>query len=808
MSDVDTEQPAGNEQAQTHDETNGQVPQPGGTTNGHERMVHRGWDPNTGGKTDTGYRSTPSNIEQYGISQFPTNTAGADGTQRPQTNAILQTSLANQPGTSTGTTTTTTARSNTPITTATQNRDLDSIINQLERISITDQQQMTIIRPPDYLTNKEQIQRIHHLELVEQKKHADTSKTLYNVVSFLQDQHPAGEGLNALKDQLQLEAVTAEQKAYDKLSSIQKANKVVKYYKTPLQKPQLTEAPADFRKTFHRTSPREITGVTGLFDPADNKADFNHVWSKLIGYGQANYFTEQEYKDALRYILQGDAYESFQNFEQTNQSFDYILEYFGNVYARKRTLEADRQAVDKFKRFKDEPLEHCMHRSQVAIDRLKHLYREEAWPEIRIQMRKNILTQVVAEETRRYIQLEEDETLEQTGMPYDLKTLISIASRFEKVHDKIPKKDLQTIFRVASGGLLNEVENPRSSQKHKNKDITNDKELIREVVSEFLINPVMTKKVSSNDARETRRSNYENERHQKRRDVYNENRKMDVDIEPTHPSSSSSNNKLQEKLRFAMPIEQARTRSPSPGLFQPRSYEENKKPERGRTDYRKPDNTSPPYKNQNMDGRNKLYRSQERYKDYRSLSRDRNNNKPNTETALTPWRPNQPKTDQDRQSSLNRERMSQYSIQNSNRNRDYSQERRNYDENRQRDYSRERRQFEDKRQRDYSRERRQYEERRQRDYSQDRRSRYDQRSQSYDQNNNNRYRQRSNSRDRNSFINKNNDYRRNRSDSRGRSPSRERRDYYLRNTSPGGTRIIIDVNGVKYKKLDRQSSEN
>ena len=226
MSDVDTEQPAGNEQAQTHDETNRQVPQPGGTTNGHERMVHRGWDPNTGGKTDTGYRSTPSNIEQYGISQFPTNTAGADGTQRPQTNAILQTSLANQPGTSTGTTTTTTARSNTPITTATQNKDLDSIINQLERISITDQQQMTIIRPPDYLTNKEQIQRIHHLELVEQKKHADTSKTLYNVVSFLQDQHPAGEGLNALKDQLQLEAVTAEQKAYDKLSSIQKANKV------------------------------------------------------------------------------------------------------------------------------------------------------------------------------------------------------------------------------------------------------------------------------------------------------------------------------------------------------------------------------------------------------------------------------------------------------------------------------------------------------------------------------------------------------------------------------------------------------
>ena len=43
---------------------------------------------------------------------------------------------------------------------------------------------------------------------------------------------------------------------------------------------------------------------------------------------------------------------------------------------------------------------------------------------------------------------------------------------------------------------------------------------------------------------------------------------------------------------------------------------------------------------------------------------------------------------------------------------------------------------------------------------------------------------------------------------RNRSLSRDRREYYLRNTSPGGTRIIIDVNGVKYKKLPREDSKN
>jgi hypothetical protein len=95
-------------------------------------------------------------------------------------------------------------------------------------------------------------------------------------------------------------------------------------------------------------SPKEIMSVTGMYDPKNGNADFQHIWSKLIGYGQANYFNEQEYKDALRYILQGDAYDTFLSFEQTNQTFDYMIKYFGQVYMKKRTCDADRQAVDKF----------------------------------------------------------------------------------------------------------------------------------------------------------------------------------------------------------------------------------------------------------------------------------------------------------------------------------------------------------------------------------------------------------------------------------------------------------------------------
>ena len=68
-----------------------------------------------------------------------------------------------------------------------------------------------------------------------------------------------------------------------------------------------------------------------------------------------------------------------------------------------------------------------MHRSQVAIDRLRHLHRDVEWPEARKAMRRNILTQVITDETRKYIQMEEDETLETMGYTYDLETLISMA---------------------------------------------------------------------------------------------------------------------------------------------------------------------------------------------------------------------------------------------------------------------------------------------------------------------------------------------------------------------------------------------
>jgi hypothetical protein len=132
-----------------------------------------------------------------------------------------------------------------------------------------------------------------------------------------------------------------------------------------------------------------------------------------------------------------------------------------------------------------------MHRSQVAIDRLRHLHRDVEWPEARKAMRRNILTQVITDETRKYIQMEEDETLETMGYTYDLETLISMASKYEKVHNKAPKKELPTVFQVASGGLVEDPYKLKTELQALKKENFTDKNLLRELVTELIANPAM-----------------------------------------------------------------------------------------------------------------------------------------------------------------------------------------------------------------------------------------------------------------------------------------------------------------------------
>jgi hypothetical protein len=60
------------------------------------------------------------------------------------------------------------------------------------------------------------------------------------------------------------------------------------------------------------------------------------------------------------------------------------------------------------------------------------------------------LMQIIADDTRAYIQNEEDDTIESTGMPYDFEKLVKMASHYERQHNKLPDENIKTIFDTSS----------------------------------------------------------------------------------------------------------------------------------------------------------------------------------------------------------------------------------------------------------------------------------------------------------------------------------------------------------------------
>jgi hypothetical protein len=143
-----------------------------------------------------------------------------------------------------------------------------------------------------------------------------------------------------------------------------------------------------------------------------------------------------------------------------------IIDYFGKVYTPKRSLNAHRQEVDHFVQRKDESLEITMLRCLVAIDRLKIIYLPSAWPKARINLRRNILTQIITEDTRRYIQLEEDDILEKHGL---LK--LPIASSPED-NFSTPLRTNITLTLSTLTFTMTEAEPSKTSLKSKFKDLT------------------------------------------------------------------------------------------------------------------------------------------------------------------------------------------------------------------------------------------------------------------------------------------------------------------------------------------------
>ncbi len=58
--------------------------------------------------------------------------------------------------------------------------------------------------------------------------------------------------------------------------------------------------------------------------------------------------------------------------------------------------------------------------------------------------------QIIADETRIYIQNEEDDAIKATGIPYEFNKLVRLASKYERQHNKLPGENIQTVFEASA----------------------------------------------------------------------------------------------------------------------------------------------------------------------------------------------------------------------------------------------------------------------------------------------------------------------------------------------------------------------
>ena len=682
------------------------------------------------------------------------------------------------------------------------NNTINNLVDQFDAVDLHERRQPTDSQSPEYLPPNEQIKKIHRIELLESQQGAHHSHQLSRLLSLIvNDTSPAN--LKALKLEVDAEAEQAKSVVKDKKEKLAAAQRIVEYYKSPVNKPVYNQAPADYKKTFHRTSPKEITSLTGLFDPKNPSTDFSHVWSKLIGYGQANYFEEKEYIDALRYILQGDAYDTFLSFEQSKESLDYIIEYFGKVYTPKRSLNAHRQEVDHFVRRKDESLEIAMLRCLVAIDRLKILYLPRNWPEARINLRRNILTQIITEDTRRFIRMEEDDILEKHGLPIDLDALITMAHKYEVQYNKAPKSEVSTVFQVASGGLSEDPQKLKTELKHLKKEIFTDKNL-KNSSADILTAPVMPKRFSSDKERESRRSSREEDQRSKRQSRFDRSR--DMTPEPTTSQASKPSARFAStKMDISPPPPTDREIVKyDPRAISP-SYQQDSR-SRSTTpipDYRRQqDSNTSRARTPSYDGRNSRYGSQDRYRENRNRTNGTSYRNPPSTIYPVPQQP--PRVQQQQQSSYRQNNYEQTQSRSQDRYRQQQQPSRYQSQGQNRSYSSDRNQqsyrprsYSRDRESSYGRDNRDRDPRdrdRNRSYSRDRYSDYDQnrtrssdyqnpsrnpdydrnRSRGYD-NTRDRNRESENQQSRGRTSNRDRDYRDSRE--RGRSPYRSQSPY-------------------------------
>jgi hypothetical protein len=236
-------------------------------------------------------------------------------------------------------------------------------------------------------------------------------------------------------------------------NEIDKAQQLALRFKCSIKMPRFDPPPRGYYRRDDLLTVKNIKQSISTFNPgATHPTPFHDVWDSVLQFGQGEYLNELEYYRVLGFAFQGDALRTFQDLRSADNSFEDIMETISDIYATQKTLLEDQKDVDDFTRAKNESITITMRRCGVLVERLRAMYDEAAWPEMRFRLMRQVLRQVMTEKTRRHIDLHERSAIKAGNRP-GIKALIMWAQDFEDSHDEVPKKDTPTMIQSASGDL-------------------------------------------------------------------------------------------------------------------------------------------------------------------------------------------------------------------------------------------------------------------------------------------------------------------------------------------------------------------
>jgi hypothetical protein len=186
---------------------------------------------------------------------------------------------------------------------------------------------------------------------------------------------------------------------------------------------------------------KRIRDSTPVFNPKIAGADFRVTWHRLKDYGDLNYFDENDYILALGQVLEEQAYLEYVQLRKSQASLRDILDHLGDTYVPKRSIYDDQLAVDKFHRLRKEPLQKAMRRALMCVEKLQHTVDAGDWPVLLRKHMEDILYKIVTPSTQRVIR-KYVEIYTESGLAYDLPTLIHKAEMHEISNDASPKGEM------------------------------------------------------------------------------------------------------------------------------------------------------------------------------------------------------------------------------------------------------------------------------------------------------------------------------------------------------------------------------